>query len=158
MTNLDVLGTVPGIPGPKFVYLHLSSPHPPWVFDSAGSYKNEDDLYPGYTDAVAYLDKRMPDILRNIIAKSKVPPIIILQGDHGYAAGVQYARLLNLNAYYLPGNGKQLVYPTITPINSFRLIFNAYFGGKYPMLADKGYWLGTGDHTNLIEVPNTCAH
>jgi len=158
MTALYNLQAVPEISGHKFVYLHLSSPHPPWVFGPDGSFRIEEGVIPGYTDAVTYLNKRLPDILRKIISQSSVPPVIILQGDHGYGDANLPYRLRNLNAYYLPGDGKKLVYPSITPVNSFRLIFNAYFGGKYAMLEDKSYFLQSGNHNNLILDPPSCIH
>jgi hypothetical protein len=37
------------------------------------------------------------------------------------------ARMTILNAYYLPG-GRKNTYPSITPVNSFRVIFDHYFG------------------------------
>ena len=33
--------------------------------------------------------------------------------------------------------GNRLLYPNISPINSFRLIFNHYFQANYPMQEDK---------------------
>jgi hypothetical protein len=42
-------------------------------------------------------------------------------------------------AYYLPGSGKSKLYPSMTPVNSFRLIFDEYFGANYPLLQDKTY-------------------
>ena len=44
-----------------------------------------------------------------------------------------------LNAYYLPGYDGDL-YATISPVNSFRLVFNSYFGGEYDMLEDVSYY------------------
>ncbi len=44
-----------------------------------------------------------------------------------------------LNAYYLPGDGSLSLYPGITPVNSFRVIFNSYFGTDYPILPDISY-------------------
>ena len=96
--------------------------------------------------------------MKRIDQIQKKPPVIILQGDHGYGDANLPYRLRNLNAYYLPGDGKKLVYPSITPVNSFRLIFNAYFGGKYAMLEDKSYFLQSGNHNNLILDPPSCIH
>ena len=59
--------------------------------------------------------------------------MIIIQGDHGLDTE---ARMAILNAYYLPGDGAKMLYPTITPVNSFRVVFNAYFGQEYPILPD----------------------
>jgi hypothetical protein len=44
-----------------------------------------------------------------------------------------------LNAYYLPGTGQAGLYPSITPVNSFRVVFNAYFGTDLPILPDRSY-------------------
>jgi hypothetical protein len=41
-----------------------------------------------------------------------------------------------LNALYLPGAEADWLYPGITPVNTFRLIFNHYFGQHYSYLPD----------------------
>jgi len=75
------------------------------------------------------------NILPGLIANSKVHPIIIIQGDHG----TKLDHFPILNAYYLPGAGKEKLYPTISPVNSFRLIFDTYFGAHYDLLPDVSY-------------------
>jgi len=47
-----------------------------------------------------------------------------------------------LNAYYLPGAGKDQVYTDITPVNTFRLIFNAYFEADIELREDNSYYSG----------------
>ena len=44
-----------------------------------------------------------------------------------------------LNAILLPGvdPAESGLYPTITPVNNFRLIFNAAFGADLPLLPDR---------------------
>ena len=44
-----------------------------------------------------------------------------------------------LNAYHLPGGADEL-YDSISPVNSFRIIFNTYFDAKLPLLQDKHYF------------------
>jgi hypothetical protein len=46
-----------------------------------------------------------------------------------------------LNAYYLPGvdYSNPHLYPSITPVNSFRLVFDLYFGTKLGSLDDSSY-------------------
>jgi hypothetical protein len=46
-----------------------------------------------------------------------------------------------LNAYYFPGIGKEKLYTTITPVNSFRLLLNLYFDAQLPLLPDDSYVL-----------------
>lgn len=136
-------------PGQKFVYAHVLIPHPPFVFTKDGvdlhypdSYESENrspnpkEYAEGYKNQLEYINAQMIPILKEIIANSKQPPIIILQGDHG----VDPKRSLELNAYYLPQNGASKLYPQITPVNSFRLIFDEYFGGSFNLLPDMNYF------------------
>ena len=44
-----------------------------------------------------------------------------------------------LNAYYLPQGGSDLLYDSITPVNTFRIISNFYLGANYELLLDKSY-------------------
>jgi hypothetical protein len=154
MTSLDNLEAVPSVPGLKFVYLHLSAPHPKTVLGPNGEFKPEQDQ-PIFLDSFTYLDKRMPQILSKIIANSKTPPIIILQGDHGMHL-FRNAEVDNFIAYYLPGVSKDLIYPTITPVNTFRLIFNAYFDGRYELLKDNSYLTGTSHPLDFQAVTSSC--
>lgn len=142
------------VPGPKFVYAHLIIPHPPYIFGPNGEYVGNDErlnggpnhapvdvsaYHLGYTNQVRYIDSLMPDILEQLISQSESPPIIIVQGDHGFWGGPE-RRLPILNAYYLPGkDASQLLYPEITPVNSFRVILNTYFDGQFELLPDVKY-------------------
>ena len=49
-------------------------------------------------------------------------------------------RMSIFNAYYLPDQNTGLIYDSITPVNSFRLILNAYFNANYELLEDKSYF------------------
>jgi hypothetical protein len=40
---------------------------------------------------------------------------------------------------YLPGVDHRALYPTMTPVNEFRMIFNLYFGSNLPLLPDRSY-------------------
>jgi len=147
---LDHITDVPAIAGPKFTYVHLFIPHAPFVFGPDGEIMTDPGYYSGeragatteayqligYVNQVQYIDKRMVPILQAIISKSKNPPIIILMGDHGLENA---NRLTDLLAYYLPKNGSARLYPNISPVNSFRLIFDEYFGANYSLLPDKTY-------------------
>jgi hypothetical protein len=58
------------------------------------------------------------------------------------------ARLAILNAYYLPGVDSDLIYPSISPVNTFRLILNTYFGADLPLLPDESY---LSAHSDLLD-------
>jgi hypothetical protein len=144
---LDTLPTVPeDIPGPKFVYAHIMLPHYPYMFTADGQIQtNPAYLYDpipvretadGYRNQVTFINSRIIPVIQSIIAKSKVPPIIILQGDHGLQDD---NRLKNLEAYYLPESIKSQIYPTMTPVNSFRIILNGLFNRGLPLLDDVSY-------------------
>ncbi len=67
-------------------------------------------------------------------------------------------RMSILNAYYFPGRESDLLYESITPVNTFRIVFNEYFDGQYPLLEDRNYfasWLAPykfTDVTRTVEV------
>ena len=155
--------------GPKFVYVHLILPHPPFVFGPDGEYTdpadfwNEKKLYPankfkvGYTNQLTFVNGKMLEVIDTILSESKTPPIIILQGDHGPWLQPNPQHFFILNAYYLPGHEAEL-YPTISPVNSFRLIFNDYFGGKYDMLKDITYYSPVPKLYDFSEVPYPCSN
>ena len=151
--QLFILETLPEIarmPGQKFVFAHLLIPHVPYVFGADGEILTDPGYYGGrrggpindeyerlgYTSQVQFINQRMLAITQAIIAESETPPVIIIQGDHGLIGD---NRLLILNALYLPDEAKEKLYPHISPVNSFRLIFDTFFGTAYGFLPDHSY-------------------
>jgi len=143
---LDSLEKITTIPGPKFVYLQVIVPHGPFIFSPDGSIHPETSEYAdnitasykkGYTDQVLYINSRILKIVKDMLSKPGTSPIIILQGDHGMRVE---NRMDILNVYYLPNGVDQQLYPSISPVNSFRVIFNRYFGGRFELLEDKAYY------------------
>ncbi|GAF78430.1 unnamed protein product, partial [marine sediment metagenome] len=154
------------VKGPKFVFAHILSPHWPFVFGANG------EMVPKYNTPLNYLqwihkdlyvnqlifiNKKVKTLVDEIISKSKIPPIIILQADHGpYSILGENYWYFNkdeigneiglresfgiLNAFYLPQVGNNLLYDSITPVNTFRVIFNNYFDTDYELLTDKTYF------------------
>ena len=51
-----------------------------------------------------------------------------------------FERMMILNAYHLPAVDYNLLYPSISPVNTFRLIFNQYFESEYELLDDVAYY------------------
>ncbi len=159
---LDELKKLPEMESPIFVFTHILVPHDPFIFTPAGEYKItifKEDPVNGYRNNVAFIDLRMPDILRTIIETSENPPIIIVMGDHG-AKGTQVKkeqRMSILNAYYVDEEAKASLYGCITPVNTFRVIFNHYFGADFQLLDDISYYAHVPEGlTDPIIVPNTC--
>ena len=153
--TLDQLGKVARMPGPKFVFAHIVSPHKPFVFGPQGEeVQQEKNPLIGYRDQVAYLDSRMIPLLQKILSESASPPVIVIQGDHGGVETKAGDRMAILNAYYLPDNGSQHLYESITPVNTFRVIFNTYFGGHYDLLEDASYLSTYQLPYKLKSIPN----
>jgi hypothetical protein len=132
---------VPALPGPKFIYVHLISPHPPYVFNADGTYEfRSEDNNQGYPIQITYLNRRVVEIVKGIIEHSPTPPVVIIQGDHGINGSDPQRRMKILNAYYLPGDGMSLLYPSISPVNTFRVVLNSYLGGNLELLPDKSLY------------------
>ena len=162
--GLDQLVDLPQTDSPKFVFLHLVSPHAPYVFGPNGEllpssgpltlnstdvYSNRDVYIEGYLNQVRYLNDRLLETVNYLITNSEAPPIIVLQSDHGPGASIigespspisyQYEKLSNLNLLYLPNCNAQIS-PNITPVNTFRLIFSECFSLDIELIEDKVYF------------------
>jgi hypothetical protein len=146
-------------PGPKFVLLHVLIPHPPHVFDKDGTYLSADEEAPrsrqeNYANQVLAANGMIRRMIDAILRESGSPPVIILQGDEGpYPRGTEAneyewrraslpvlrERSGILNAYYLPGVDPRGLYAQLSPVNSFRIVFNTYFGTQLPLLPDRTF-------------------
>ncbi len=159
MNQLKEIQTVPAISGKKFVYLHVPAPHAAansrFILAADGSFNITTDQYKGYVDEIKFLNARIIPILKGIIDNSSKPPIIILQGDHGWKYDPTI-RTTILNAYYLPSGGDKLIYPSITPVNTFRTIFNYYFEGQFEKLEDTSYYSDSDNFSKITQVPVIC--
>ncbi|MDX1436251.1 MAG: hypothetical protein R3335_05545, partial [Anaerolineales bacterium] len=144
--NFDRLDTIaPEIESPKFVFAHIVAPHEPFVFGPQGENialegrDSDADYVPAYRDQLNYVNIRTLEIVENILSQSRTPPIIIIQGDHGAGPVRNEERMAILNAIYLPG-GSEGLYQNISPVNTFRVIFNRFFGGDYDLVEDASYY------------------
>jgi hypothetical protein len=160
---LDINETgVLNLPSPKFVFIHIVSPHFPYVFSPTGEFKDQNDPFTlleigennnfGYRDQVEFLNPKLLQMVSKILQASDNPPIIIIQGDHGSRNSIQ-ERMAILSAYHLPEGGNQQLYPEISPVNNFRIIFNYYFGGSYSLLEDRSYFSDHDAIYDFIQVP-----
>ena len=137
---------------PTFVFAHILAPHPPYVFGPHGepveskkthfSYE-QDEFIAAYRDQVSHVNMRLKAVIKEILSRSPEPPIIIVQADHGaaYRNTTIQARFPILNAYYFPDQSYDALYADITPVNTFRVVFNEYFGTNYPLLEDRSYFV-----------------
>lgn len=146
--HFDILARVKKLaaepaPAPRFIYAHILAPHWPYFFNRHG--RRPDPVFSGdtagdYLEQLLYVNQLVTNLVMEIRSKSKEPPIIIIQGDHGYraltAANQREGASRILNAYHLPGGRREWLHAGITPVNTFRMLFNQYFGAHYPLLPD----------------------
>jgi hypothetical protein len=166
--EFDQLAALSSRPGPKFVFAHFLIPHPPFLFDENGVFQPQSDgeigdgtnfagtkadYRNGYSGQLLYANQRILVLIDAILAQPGPKPIIILQGDHGSGLLLDQLslekscvreRLSILNAYYLPDEGgapsADLPPASITPVNTFRFLFNHYFHAGLPILEDVSYY------------------
>lgn len=152
---LDTLEDIPLIQSRKFVFAHIVSPHRPFVFGPNGeTLEWEPGFKVGYPNQISYINGRIQSIIEIIIEESENPPIIVLQSDHGPSQYVgEEGRMAILNAYYLPGAEDNLLYSSISPVNTFRIIFDQYFGQNFDLLEDESLYSNYKDPLNYTVVP-----
>ena len=142
-----------------FVFTHLMLPHSPYIFGPNGEsvspekmearWEGLENNKQGYLDQVKFANKKLKQIITTIIDESRIPPIIIIQGDHGLKSKINdlnnptnkelHNRLSIFNAYHIPTTN-ELPYQNITPVNSFRIVFNELFDEKLEILPNLSYW------------------
>lgn len=154
---------------PKFIFAHIEVPHPPFVFGPKGepvSYENilnDNDgdwlIRPGrltleeyrkaYREQLIFTNTRMKQVVTEILSNSRRLPIILILGDHGPRSETIWDDpgktnmkecLSNLNACYLPGAVNNWLYPELSPVNLFPIVFSEYFGQKVTLKPDKSYF------------------
>jgi len=165
--DFDRLAAAADMNGPILVFAHILLPHPPFLFERDGKIRRHlrDGEQPHgrdqwtsrkeYVDQVLFLDLRMEELIDRILSASRIPPIIVIQGDHGPAATRPdpslpaegqmtdvhlQERASILNAYYVPPACRRRLYDTITPVNSFRIILSEVFGEPLELLEDASYY------------------
>ncbi len=146
------LEKVANMPGPKFVLVHTQITHSPAVFDAQGNkfplpktLMNSQFPFPIYVEQLKYAETLIQKWVSQLLNRPGDKPIIIIQSDHGPYDPMPNERayfnevMRILNAYYFPDMEKNGLYKSITPVNSFRVLFNDYFGANFKILPDRSY-------------------
>jgi hypothetical protein len=180
--SLDGLMKVPAMdPGrPKFVFDHILAAHTPFVFGPNGealtpwtfSFPGQGQAGGGYgeryTQQLTYINQRLEKIIDYLLEKSATRPIILLQGDHGPESRIDWysvdrtclrERMSNLSAFYFPDEDYHLLYPSISLVNTFPVIFDTYFSANLGLHPDKSYfslWDTSYDFIDVTNRVNTC--
>jgi len=131
-------------------------PHDPYIFGAHGeSLTFPDNSDKGihsrlgmayYLRQLKFLEGRLLKTVDAIRARSKEPPVIVIQSDEGFESGgtlgeavTRDVRVKGLLAISIPGvSGAPAPQPPTT-VNTLRYVFNQVFGTRYPMLRSASY-------------------
>jgi len=148
--------------GPYFLFAHILSPHGPPRYNELCERKTEItpsiNMNGNYYDSRQYvtdvkcLNKKIYNIISKLSKNDKVDPIIIIQGDHGFAFKIREndgvvssknellkKRFANLNAIKLIPSCKDYFYKNISPVNTFRLVFACIQNTEPTFVADRQF-------------------
>jgi hypothetical protein len=155
---LDSIEQLVDMPGPKYVFAHLVITHEPYVHNEDGSFTGREQVEElGWTESyrrqLVYANTRLLEVVDRITSADP-DAIILLQSDEGpfpdriavndrldwpdasdteieQKTGILYA--LRVPGADLEAEG---FHDRITPVNAFRMVFNARFGTDLPLLPD----------------------
>lgn len=153
--QIEEIKAVGGGEKPVYVFAHVLVPHGPYNFTTDGRCLSLEESYErglpqGYLDQIAYANRLIEEIVSALQAPGREPPVILIQADEGPFPSRDYsvpwqdspARDLRiktgiLSAYYFPDQEYSKLSDDITPVNSYRILFNKYFGTEFPLLPNR---------------------
>jgi len=149
---------------PYFVFSHIISPHPPYLFGPNGESVSPESLLlndpeshkdiDSFVGQLQFVNKEILKVVESIQNNEDRPTIIIIQADHGTNYSIDennitddtiLERLSILNAYYFSDKNYTTINEDITPVNTFRTIFNLYLDGNFEILEKKHYFFTKTD-------------
>jgi hypothetical protein len=162
-------------PGHYYLFSHIYSPHIPFLYGPDRvplKYHGDQNLYwyevpqedyPEYYGyQIEYLNIAILETIDQILANTTKPVVIVIQADHGdelyldrenpTREGIE-VRTAILNAVYFSDRAYDQFYPSLTPVNTFRIVLNHWFGTSYPLLADQVYFHEDPLSTRIDEKP-----
>jgi hypothetical protein len=176
--QFNALERAAALDGPTFVHAHIGLPHDPFVFRADGSYQPEEETFDRtfeemFVDQVRYANTellRIVDHLRDVPDEEQ--PIIVIQADEGpfprryreespsfvwpEATDAELREKFGiLNAFHLPGIDAEDagLYPSISSVNTFRVILRAYHGMDLPLLPDRNLvFAAPGNNYELVDL------
>lgn len=166
--KLGTLASLPDSAGPIFAFVHVLVPHEPYLFEadctarnpwwpSTDQGENFQLVGEAYVNQVTCLDRLLLEAVRSLIRRSKVSPVIVLQGDHGHGRittdplrglwlpadritpDQKGERLGVFAAYRFPG-ADTVIYADISPVNILPMVEASIFGGIMKLLPDSSFW------------------
>ena len=106
-----------------------------------------------YVEQIQCVDRMVLDLVTTVLRTSELPPVILLQGDHGSKTLLPYKdrgpenitlaagkeRLGAFGAYYLPDHGSELFGDSVTVVNVMGNVLRFYLGADLPREPDDMY-------------------
>jgi hypothetical protein len=165
--KFSTLATLPDSAGPIIAFAHILAPHEPYQFDAACRHlppwwPNTDagqdaEVRKAYAAQVNCVNTMVLRTVRELLARSAVPPIILIQGDHGHGRLTRDAMMgqtvpkseltsdqlrerLDVFAAYRADGLEAQWYETISPMNVLPLVLNERFGAGWTVNADRSWW------------------
>jgi hypothetical protein len=158
--TLAGIAQIPKMPGPVFTFAHVMSPHDPYVFDRdcgpaqhpAGGSRSQAQAA-AYVEQIQCDDRLVLELVTTLLRTSELPPVILLQGDHGSKTLLPYKdrtpdnitlaagkeRLGAFGAYYLPDQGSKVFGDSVTIVNVMGNVLRFYLGADVPREPDDMY-------------------
>lgn len=161
--KFEKLTTISPFPEPTFTFAHFLTCHSPYIYNADGTPNYRPGEPPGaYQDGITHTNARLLQFLESIPRDA----IVIIQADHGPASTEilpngwgqkeyiqQYAIL---NAIRIPNSYTMSspLYPSISPVNTFRVLFNAIFQTQLDLLPDEScQWTPGSPSRKMEEIP-----
>jgi hypothetical protein len=162
------LPEIAALPGPQFVLAHVISPHPPFVLaregrnpaqnlkeserqmaELTGQGRRSPSFLLGYKPQVEALNDLVLQAVDDILRHSTVPPVIVIEGDHG-SGSLHHPtdpartdldeRAGILAAVFFPDRDYRSVPNDLAAVNTFRIVLNTYFDAKLPLLPSRTFF------------------
>ncbi len=143
----------------KFIYGHFLIPHDPYIYDSTGNLLMPEQQKRGtsifkYQQQLYYADKLIKELVTHIQTNNRKNTVIIIAGDHGYRyytnPGQDYM-YRNMISLYFPDSNYQSLYPTMSSVNTFRIVLNKYFEANLPLLKDTSIYIAPQNQTRFVK-------
>jgi hypothetical protein len=104
-----------------------------------------------YVEQLVYTNTLAEGLLDEIMTDRERPLIVLIQGDHGIRSRrpedrdlpdeqIVRERHAILSAYYFSEGTPDALYPSISPVNSFRVVLNEALDAEYELLPDRCYY------------------
>ncbi len=137
---------------PRFLYAHLEMPHFPYYFDSSGKAYPDELVYgkemitnkERLKNYIGYTNRQASAIVDKLQSLRNGQDIIIIQSDHGLNDLDKKRKDDAFNSYtafYFPDRDYRMLYDSMSNVNSFRIIFNKYFGQQLSLLKDSSTYI-----------------